>query len=371
MFGGSQQREEFLTLTDHLDDMEMLYKQLYDLRNDSLAQRAFLNRLRHESATDEEHANDIEAAVDASAAEGENGLILFLNFLQHGFLSSMEETGYVFSASSDISLRKHDCYTPPFEHCHSFFEIIYVYKGSCRNQVGTEILELSEGDLCFITPGQKHSLEAYSEGIIINIMIRKSTFMRSFFFPMNDSNILSQFFYHALMDENGNRFLLFHTGQDEFVKGLVEYMYLENDHQKPYCSQILNSAVISLFFHLLRDHVQELQTDGAQEDGTTIVAILSYIQNHFQDLSLETAAQRFHYNPSYLGKLLKRSTGKNFTQLVRDCRMERACQLLTDSEYTIGAISTMVGYENVEHFNRTFRKTYQMTPSAWRKAHRD
>ena len=47
--------------------------------------------------------------------------------------------------------------------------------------------------------------------------------------------------------------------------------------------------------------------------------------------------------------------------------MKKARALLRETDQTVETVAAKVGYENVEHFNRLFKKSYEMTPVEYRK----
>ena len=54
-------------------------------------------------------------------------------------------------------------------------------------------------------------------------------------------------------------------------------------------------------------------------------------------------------------------------RLLKEERMKRARMLLKETNQTVETIAAEVGDENVEHFNRLFKKTYNITPVQYRK----
>ena len=105
-------------------------------------------------------------------------------------------------------------------------------------------------------------------------------------------------------------------------------------------------------------------TEGREE---RIVDIMNYIQNHFKDVTLESLAEAFHLSGPYLSKYIKAKTGSTFQEAVRSARLKRARTLLKDTSQTVESVAAAVGYENVEHFDRIFKKVYGMTPVQFRK----
>ena len=98
-----------------------------------------------------------------------------------------------------------------------------------------------------------------------------------------------------------------------------------------------------------------------------IVEIINYIQNDFKNVSLDTLSEEFHLSKPYLSKYIKDKAGATFQEVVKEARMRRARTLLKETNQTVETIAAEVGYENVEHFNRLFKKNYGITPVQYRK----
>ena len=98
-----------------------------------------------------------------------------------------------------------------------------------------------------------------------------------------------------------------------------------------------------------------------------IMDIMRYIQNHYKDVTLEELAGQFHLSAPYLSKYIKEHTGATFQDAVKKARMKKARALLKETNQTVESIAASVGYETVEHFNRLFKKTYDITPVQFRR----
>ncbi len=120
-------------------------------------------------------------------------------------------------------------------------------------------------------------------------------------------------------------------------------------------------ALVSATNKLLEDaHI----TEGREE---RIVDIMNYIQNHYQNVTLDVLVDQFHLTKPYLSKYIKMKSGMTFQEAVKSARMKKARILLKESTQTVESIAASVGYENVEHFNRLFKKLYHMTPSQFQR----
>ena len=67
-----------------------------------------------------------------------------------------------------------------------------------------------------------------------------------------------------------------------------------------------------------------------------------------------------------LSKYIKEKSGMTFGELVKNVRLKKAKTLLKTSSMTVESIALSVGYQNVEHFNRLFKKAFNMTPVQFR-----
>jgi len=96
----------------------------------------------------------------------------------------------------------------------------------------------------------------------------------------------------------------------------------------------------------------------------------TYIGQHYSDehLSLETVAQFVNMSPSYFSAVFKQHTGETFVDYVTRIRVERARQLLGNSEFRTYEVSYMVGYSNPTYFSTLFKKVTGLTPSQYRMA---
>ena len=111
------------------------------------------------------------------------------------------------------------------------------------------------------------------------------------------------------------------------------------------------------------------QNEEGQDERLT--AMLNYIQNNYQTVTLESVAEQFHLSEPYVSKYIKDKSGKTFGEHVAHIRMKRAKTLLKNGNMTVENIAYAIGYQNVEHFNRTFKKSFDMTPIQYRNESRE
>ena len=127
---------------------------------------------------------------------------------------------------------------------------------------------------------------------------------------------------------------------------------------------IIKASIAALAAAANKLAAQQHITSGRED---RIVEIISYIQSDFKNVTLETLSETFHLSKPYLSKYIKEKAGMTFQEVVKEERMKKARTLLRETNQTVETIAAEVGYENVEHFNRLFKKSYGITPVQYRK----
>lgn len=268
----------------------------------------------------------------------------------------------------NIVVLKHKCYTASCPHHHDFFEIFYVLKGKSCHEIGGRYSKMQQGDFCLIPPKTVHCISVNDESAVIDILIRRSAFEHVFSNLLSDNNILAAFFSCNTYTAAANDYIIFHTGRDEELMNLILDMYLECEAKENYYEMILDTQLVMLFGRLLRSYESscELPPFSSRTDSQ-IWNMVQFLRQNYRDVTLKKLAEKFHYTPEYTSKLLHDVTGRTFSTLLTQIRMEQAVRLLCSTSLSIADVGQKAGYATPEHFIRTFKKTYGRTPSEYRK----
>lgn len=90
------------------------------------------------------------------------------------------------------------------------------------------------------------------------------------------------------------------------------------------------------------------------------------LENLESDVSLEKVAKKLGLNPSYFSQLFKQETSETFVRFRMRARMERAKELLLQSDIRIIDIPSRIGSNDHPHFTKTFKKYTGCSPSEYR-----
>ena len=143
-----------------------------------------------------------------------------------------------------------------------------------------------------------------------------------------------------------------------------------NYHGTMYWGVGIDEDIIKSSIHALTvavNHLVKATGDTALQDKR-LTEIINYINTNYLTVTLDELADQFHLSKPYLSKYIKDKSGKTFGELVKAVRMKKARTLLKGGNMTVEAIAENVGYQNVEHFNRLFKKKYGMTPVQFRNS---
>lgn len=115
----------------------------------------------------------------------------------------------------------------------------------------------------------------------------------------------------------------------------------------------------------------ELEEMENHEANSFIVKnALEYIRNHSQErLRLTDVADHVYVSQWHLSKLLKKHTGKTFSELLNGARMEQSKELLKDPALRICDVAEKVGFQDLAHFSRVFKKMEGMSANEYRNKH--
>ena len=90
-------------------------------------------------------------------------------------------------------------------------------------------------------------------------------------------------------------------------------------------------------------------------------------ENYSKKVTIEELSNNFFLSKSYLSSLFKKATGSGVVEYLQHIRIERACELLTDTSLPITEISFQVGYTDYRFFNKSFKKITGVTAHEYRK----
>ena len=253
------------------------------------------------------------------------------------------------------------------EHIHDFIEIVYILKGKCVHVVDNNEYKLRHGDVLVINYDSVHSIKAESGLEHINILLKPRYINYSLEESQNIFDILnlSEFKeFTEILDKNKSKISF--SGEERDRIEVIIAMLADEIEQKHSGYEL---AVYSQFNVLLLMIFRKMGIDFDDTFDGMSDKLLNYIKRHCSEkLTMDDFAKRCAYNPSYFSRLFKEYTGLSFMNYLKKVRMEKAIDMVKNSNLNITDIVYALGYSDTTKFFKHFREYTGTTPLKLRKS---
>lgn len=162
---------------------------------------------------------------------------------------------------------------------------------------------------------------------------------------------------------------------DHLLRELKEYKiqdYLNNsDKEFNLKKRIASCATLDTAFEVTQNLivnfgncVKEMQSSATKR---LVHAAIAYIHaNYHKDISLTSTAEHLFITPPYLSKLFSTQMHESFSQYLLSYRINIAKELLRDTHDKVYEIAAQVGYTDIAHFSKLFKRATGQTPKQYR-----
>ncbi|MFB5684765.1 helix-turn-helix domain-containing protein [Paenibacillus terreus] len=183
----------------------------------------------------------------------------------------------------------------------------------------------------------------------------------------------------AQLAKDGAMARQFQDFAEEIVTKTLKIMYAQNisihsftEGASPYdqLKACYTLEQYKAFFHrFLSQSAAAIQAKKSETDVITKF-VMEYIEeNYGDDLSLDMIAGKLGITGPYLSTYFKEKTGTNFSDFILTVRMNKATEMLRETDLKVQEIAALVGYYTVASFNRVFKRFTGITPSEFRRHH--
>lgn len=260
-------------------------------------------------------------------------------------------------------------------HCHDYFQIWYVAKGSFTHTVNHEVYRIDKGDAFVISPFTLHSLIVDPA---IELEIYGCEFLPSFIderlkdMPAGPRFFDALYLEHFLLSETGKQSkITLDSAAEVTVRNLMKDMLMEYEKRHPFFQIALKAHLLQLLSVLVRQVNGELvkaSFEKSEKYRGIMTKVVDYIhQQLHEDLNLSKLCTVSNMSRSTFCTLFKEWTGKTFNRYVTDLRIFQAMCLLKEPELTVTDVCYSAGFNELSYFCRIFKKYTGISPTEYRK----
>lgn len=246
-------------------------------------------------------------------------------------------------------------------HVHEkHYEIYFLLSGERNYFIQDRVLAAQKGDLVIVNKNELHHTadrgEPGHERLLINFT---DEFIR---LQEGEGPALLPF-------PNGSGVLKLSWDDQAVVKTLMFKMMEELKTEPVGYSLFVRSLLTELLLLICRwGDRKESDSDSRKPLHEKISQIARHIMKHYkEELSIAALSEQFFISPYYLCRMFKKLTGVGIVEYIQIARVKEAQRLLVETEEKIIAIAEAVGYDNLGHFNRIFKKIAFISPLQYRK----
>lgn len=209
----------------------------------------------------------------------------------------------------------------------------------------------------------KNAVDYLIEGVIENNEIKIHDSVGQIYAELFEKNMDDEFI-RMNMDYLLMRLAYMATEQDDSVN---QYEIIQricrnsmSDERKNIKRELFEKTVIDFADYLCR-----LRTNNSQK---VVVQMENYVKtNYSKNISLKEMSRKFYVNSAYLGQIFRKTYGISFREYLNKCRIDKASELLIETDYMVYEIAETVGYNDSGYFVNKFVSMKGCSPTTYRK----
>lgn len=251
---------------------------------------------------------------------------------------------------------------------HDSFEMVYMKKGSAVFEVAGQPVDMGPNDIIIIKPYQYHKFIVKSESGCEFIVL-------SFKFENKGTGEYSEVsledFLNFVSKKESGAFISLKVSQKNEIITLLNRILKEKEGDEIGSEFLTHLLVLELFVLISRALKMEWENSIKNKSPKLkelIEISVNYIHNNFErNISLNDIARFVFLSTSYFTRAFKEEMGISPISYLLRVRVERAKELLEETDHKVSDIALNVGFSNQQRFNEIFKKHTKMTPLQYRK----
>lgn len=265
-------------------------------------------------------------------------------------------------------------------HQHDHFELLYVLKGEVTNVIEQTSYVYKAGDACLLNRNTRHIdlKRDDSAAVFLNL---SAEYIEDLIKDNTDKseNGKIHLFLTSNLEGDGRfarNYVEFTPSMQSCADGtiasvmqLIDVIQVELIEQKPGFGHLIK-GLLQRLFSVLEDEKKYysdfVHLDAGRQDFI-YTRIINYLREKNGNVTRDSLSQALNYNAEYLNKIVKNRTGLSLMRLSRKFQLEKAKELLTNTERSITSIIEELGFVSGSHFYTAFRAETGKSPREYRR----
>ncbi len=282
----------------------------------------------------------------------------------------MNNSGYMPVVINSIE-RHFDADWSQTQSHHRYYEMVYAKKGISVFDIEGIKTTIGPNDILIIKPEKVHTLKVQENSTGEFIVLYFSFIAGNRREPHYPSEVPIEDFINFFTGNHTGPFLKLKVNHKNDIITLLNRIVAEQAEEQFGSEFLVNLLILELFVMISRvlklEWERSITEDGPKQKELVYLA-KEYILNHYErDIGLKDICGYVFLSPSYFARIFKKETGQSPISFLIHTRIERAKELLAESEDKASDIALSVGFSNQQRFNETFKKLTGMTPLEYRK----
>lgn len=253
-------------------------------------------------------------------------------------------------------------------HVHKYTELIIFTSGRAVHAVENLKNPVESGSVVVIVPGFQHCFlesedtEYYIFSFDIDRILGTNKELKSL-------KGIQAFFISSAYYRYRHLFTsAMKIGKKElyFVTYLCEEILQTFQEKQPGYEVAVKEYFFCLMIYLSRRYIPK--ETGVQKSFRGMEESMTYLETHYtENILVRELATIAHLSERHYTRLFRQIYGQPPMSYIIKCRLDHACDLLKETEYSITEICERCGFSDLASFSKIFKKTYDTTPSRYRK----
>lgn len=271
----------------------------------------------------------------------------------------------------------HESDFPLYMHAHSFYEINIVTSGEGLHYIGKNRIPAKSGDVFVIPPNFKHGYEDLKDLVIFHIVLSNEFFEKYNTFLKDIYGFSLLFNIEPALRTKTSSSVFPSIPPSDFLHHMNEMYKLDALCKEDGVGPLQEGTKCLKILNLLADFAKVMTANEIKSnqnifiDTPSILKVITYIEsNYHTNVTIQDLCRISSMSRSSLLKQFAELCKYSPTDYLLRIRIEKACELLKNSNHSIARIAQDCGFYDSSHFSKTFLKLQNVSPKEYRKQFR-